>query len=71
MRVDLASVETNIVMFGVEPPAPDAAAVVAALRDRGVLTNAMGPRLVRVVTHLDVSAAEVVRAAEIVRELLA
>ena len=48
--VDLSQVETNIVTVeGV-----DAAAAVAALRNRGVLAGAMDPRTLRLVTHRDV-----------------
>ncbi|MBI5716446.1 MAG: threonine aldolase family protein [Burkholderiales bacterium] len=58
VRLDLKSVQTNIVVFHLKAGAPDAAAVVAAARARGVLLNAFGPRTVRAVTHLDVSAAQ-------------
>lgn len=51
--LDPARVETNIIVFDVA----DAPAFVAALRERGVLLNAFGPRSVRAVTHLDVDAA--------------
>jgi threonine aldolase len=45
-----ARVESNIVIFEVG----DAEALCAALEARGVLMGAVGPRLVRAVTHLDV-----------------
>jgi len=51
-------VQTNIVVFRLKPGAPDAAAVVAAARARGVWVGAFGPRVVRAVTHLDVTAAQ-------------
>jgi threonine aldolase len=38
--------------------------VVAEARARGVLVNATGPRSLRAVTHLDVSAEDVERAAQ-------
>lgn len=55
IEIDLATVQTNIVVFRLadRPGVPDAAAFVAACRDRGVLLNAFGPRTVRAVTHLD------------------
>ena len=56
VQLDLASVQTNIVVFHLKPGAPDAATVVAQARQRGVLLGAFGPRTVRAVTHLDVSA---------------
>lgn len=55
IRLDLATVQTNILVFDLADGAPDAAALVAAARTQGVLINAFGPRRVRVVTHLDVS----------------
>ena len=57
--VDLASVETNIVVLD----RPDAPGFLAAARSAGVLLSAVGPRTVRLVTHLGVSRAETRRAA--------
>jgi threonine aldolase len=51
-------------------PAPDAPALAAAARERGVLVSVVGPRTVRLVTHLDVDDAGAVRAAQVVGELL-
>ncbi len=70
VKLDLASVQTNIVVFHLKPGAPDAAAVVAAARARGVLLNAFGPRTVRAVTHLDVTAAQCDQAAAQLTALL-
>jgi threonine aldolase len=58
VELDLVTVQTNIVVFRLKPGAPDAAAVVAAARARGVWVGAFGPRVVRAVTHLDVTAAQ-------------
>lgn len=57
--------ETNIVMMDLEPDAA-AETVVAALADAGVLIVSLGPSRLRAVTHLDVTADDVVRAAEII-----
>jgi threonine aldolase len=54
--------ETNIVSLALE--GSSAERVVAEARARGVLVNATGPRSLRAVTHLDLSAADVARAAE-------
>ena len=62
--LDLATVQTNIVVFAVRPDAPDGAAIVAAARAKGVLVFAFGPRTIRAVTHLDVSRAQCLEAAE-------
>lgn len=70
VQLDLATVQTNIVVFRLLEGAPDAALLVAQARERGVLLNAFAARTVRAVTHLDVSAAQAVRAAEVLRELL-
>jgi threonine aldolase len=53
ITIDPATVETNIVAFGVA----DAPAFCAALEADGVLMGALGPDRVRAVTHLDVDAA--------------
>jgi threonine aldolase len=63
--VDPASVETNIVVVD----RPDAASFVAAAREEGLLVSAVGPRTVRLVSHLDVSRSEAVRAAQVLARL--
>jgi threonine aldolase len=70
VQLDLATVQTNIVVFHLRPGAPDAAKVVARAREQGVLVAAFGPRTVRAVTHLDVSAAMCDEAAERLAALL-
>jgi len=69
--IDLATVQTNIVIWRLKPGAADAAALVARAREQGVLVSAFAARTVRAVTHLDVSAAQIARAAEVLRALLA
>jgi threonine aldolase len=64
--VDPASVDTNIVVVDV----PDASVVVAAVREHGVLVAAVGPRALRVVTHLDVSREEAQTAASVLAKVL-
>jgi threonine aldolase len=70
VRLDLATVQTNIVVFHLAEGGPDAAALVASARAQGVLLNAFAARTVRAVTHLDVSAGQVARAAEVLAGLL-
>lgn len=70
VELDLASVQTNILVFRLGPDAPDAASVVERARQRGVLIFAFGPRVVRAVTHLDVSADQCTRAAQILLEIV-
>ncbi len=69
--LDPASVETNIVFFSVSPSAAlDAAGLVARLRERGILANALGADRVRMVTHYEISLEDVEIAGEAVQELL-
>ena len=68
--LDLATVQTNIVVFGLAGAAPDAPTLSARARERGVLVNAFGPRKVRAVTHLDVSGEDCERAAQVLLELI-
>lgn len=63
-------VETNIILFDLLPGAPDAATVVSALRESGVLCGAFGPRRVRLVTHLDVSRAACESAVQRMQQVL-
>jgi threonine aldolase len=68
--LDLATVQTNIVVFRVSDEAPDAATVVTRAREQGVLLFAFGPRTLRVVTHLDVTREQCERAGAILAELV-
>ena len=63
--VDPAGVDTNIVVVD----RPDAASFVAAAREADVLIAAVGPRTVRLVTHLDVTRADAQRAAKVLADL--
>ncbi|HET9522358.1 MAG TPA: GntG family PLP-dependent aldolase [Candidatus Limnocylindrales bacterium] len=65
VELEPSTVRTNIVVFRMTASASDAAAVVARAREAGVLVVAFGPRAIRAVTHLDVSAADCVAAARI------
>ena len=69
IEIDLASVETNILIFRLTSEAPDAPTVVEKARERDVLVFAFGPRTIRAVTHLNVSAEQCAQAAEILVEL--
>jgi threonine aldolase len=69
VKLDPAKVETNLVFFDVTG-ALDAPAVVEQLLARGVRMGALGPRTVRAVTHLDVSADGIEQALVAAREVL-
>jgi threonine aldolase len=68
--IDLATVQTNIIVFRLREGAPDAATVVSRAGERGVLLFPFGSRTLRAVTHLDVSAAQCERAAAILSGLI-
>ena len=64
----LEPVETNILIFSLRKMGAEELA--AQLRKRGVLVHAIGPRQVRLVTHLDVRREHVLKAIEAFREVL-
>jgi threonine aldolase len=71
VQLDLASVQTNIVVFNLPASVSiDAPALSARARERGVLVNAMSARTVRAVMHLDVSRKQCERAAAVLHELI-
>ncbi|MFL5265749.1 MAG: threonine aldolase family protein [Stellaceae bacterium] len=70
VQLDLATVQTNIVIFRMEEGAPDAATVVARAQAEGVLVSAFGARIVRAVTHLDVSREQCRRAADVLAKII-
>jgi len=69
VELDLATVQTNIVVFTLvqRKGVPDAATFVERCRERGVMLNPFGPRTVRAVTHLEVSADDCRAAAKVMR----
>jgi threonine aldolase len=68
--LDLATVQTNIVIFRLAPDLPDAPAIVTAAKAKDVLISALGPRTVRAVTHLDVSRDDCRQAGQVLAEIL-
>jgi threonine aldolase len=65
-RLDASKVETNIVIFEVDDPA----GVYKQLASAGVESQQMGPGRIRLVTHMDVSRADIERALDVLREVL-
>ena len=63
--LDLSTVQTNIIVFRVAAGAATAATIVDHARQHGVLVLAFGERTIRAVTHLDVTAEQCDRAAEV------
>jgi threonine aldolase len=68
-EIDLDGVQTNIVMFHLAGGG-DAAALLAALKQRGVLAGTVGPHSVRLVTHHDVDRKACEKAAAVLNGLL-
>jgi threonine aldolase len=68
--LDMATVQSNIVIFRMEERAPDAATIVARAQETGVLVSAFGERTVRAVTHLDVRRDQCRRAADLLAEVI-
>ncbi len=67
VQIDLAAVETNIVIFKLRG---NAAAFCSTLKEKGVLASAIGPDSIRFVTHYDVDRESCRSAASAVVELL-
>ncbi len=61
-------VETNIVIIRLK--AMSAAEFVEKLKTKGVLAGAVGPDSVRLVAHLDVNRSDILKAVEVVRQVL-
>ncbi len=64
------TVDTNILFLEITAPGLDAPMVVAELSDHGVLALALGPRLIRFVTHRGITDADVDHAVSALQRLL-
>ena len=64
--IDARDVETNIVLLTTEASATE---IVAAMKIHGVLSSAVGPHSVRLVTHRDVDAGACERAASVIAKV--
>ena len=63
--VDAQAVRTNIVLLDLTKSSVDAATVAGRAREGGVLVSVLGPRLGRLITHLDVTDDDVDRAIDV------
>jgi threonine aldolase len=70
VRLDLKTVQTNIVIFLMAEDAPDAASIAARAKEAGVLVSVFGQRKLRAVTHLDVDENAGGRAADILARVI-
>jgi threonine aldolase len=69
IRVDLATVQTNIVILRVDRGPAATEDLVRGCAARKVKVHAMGPSAIRCVTHKDVDADDITRALDAFREL--
>jgi threonine aldolase len=69
LRLESGTVETNLVWIEADPRLGTAREVAARLQERGVLVAVLGPQVLRACTHLDVSRADVLRAAEVIERV--
>ena len=69
--VDLNSVETNIVIFEIDPKTMSAQQAAKALEERGILLLPFGPTRLRAVTHLEVLEEGIDQAIAAFREVFA
>jgi threonine aldolase len=69
VRIDAEKVITNIVIFDVSETGQAADAICVQMRDRGVLASGFGSSI-RMVTHYDVSSADIEAALNAIRAIL-
>ncbi|MBV9760127.1 MAG: aminotransferase class I/II-fold pyridoxal phosphate-dependent enzyme [Acidobacteriaceae bacterium] len=69
LQIDPATVQTNILIFDISPLGISTQQFSLELKSRGVLANGVGPTLMRLVTHLDVTRAHCERAADVLAEV--
>jgi len=68
--VDAAAVQTNIVLLDLTKSTVDGATLAGKARERGVLVSVLGPRLGRLITHLDVDDAGIDQAIDVLTAIL-
>jgi threonine aldolase len=71
LKIDLDTVQTNIVIIRTEAGAPDAATLAARAKEKGVLVSVFAKRTVRAVAHLNVTRAECLKGAEVLASAIA
>jgi len=69
VEIDLATVQTNVVICDVSGTGKSSAEVAAGLKEQGVLAGTVDSRLIRFVTHLNVSGADCKQALKALRTI--
>ncbi len=62
-------IDSNIVIFAIDPSVASAARVVEECRELGLLLLAFSPTMIRAVTHLDFDDAQLQRAQQILAQV--
>ena len=70
LRIAVENVESNLVFFEIDPARGTSAQLSARLLERGVRINPSGPYRLRACTHLDVNRADLLHAADMVRDAM-
>ncbi len=71
VRVDLSTVQTNIVVVEVQRPGLTGTEFIRLMKEHGVKVSPFGGQLVRLVTHYGISRGDVERAIDVARDILA
>ncbi len=70
VKLDVSTVQSNIIIFDVEEMGKSAEEICGLLETHGVLAIPFGPTKIRLVTHLDVSSEDINYAIEIFQQIL-
>jgi threonine aldolase len=67
LEIDLANVETNIVLFNVKDGSLSSKELVGKLKEQGVWVLPFGPKMIRAVTHSGITREDIERALKLVK----
>jgi threonine aldolase len=70
IQIDPETVQTNIVIFDVAATGKTTAQISQGLKENGVLANGINAREMRMLTHYDVSCADIEKTVETMRTVL-
>ncbi len=70
VAIDPAAVQTNVVIFDVAGTGKTTAEISQALREHGILANGINPREMRMLTHYDVSRADIEETLQAMKQVI-